>query len=252
MASEKAKELAAKQKVEAKAAKLRKKNSTNPRDWSQWRQIRETYRITAKEDPKLPLILGAAFFVPLIIGVVLGLVVQPLWFYLSMSLSLGLLLAMLLFVNRAKKATFKRYEGKAGSAEVALSMLGKAWTSSPGINATRQMDVIHRTVGPAGIVLVGEGESGRLKQLISSEVKRHEQVVYGVPVTTIQMGKNPGQVPLDHLTNHIKKLPKAINSTQILDTNKRLKAMDNMRARLSMPKGPMPTSKGARKAMRGR
>ena len=43
MASERAKELAAKQKAELKALKEAKKNSTNPADWGRWRQLRETY-----------------------------------------------------------------------------------------------------------------------------------------------------------------------------------------------------------------
>ena len=40
--------LAAKQKADAKAAKLAKKNSTDPRDWGWFKQIVETYKMTAK------------------------------------------------------------------------------------------------------------------------------------------------------------------------------------------------------------
>ncbi len=56
-----------------------------------------------------------------------------------------------MLLNRAKKATYLRYAGQAGSAEVALGMLdAKKWFSTPVISATRQLDVVHRTVGPAG------------------------------------------------------------------------------------------------------
>ena len=75
MASEKAKELAAKQKAEAKAEKLRKKNSDDPRDWGWFKQITQTYKITAQYDTQLPWILlgvgGGTFVVVLVIGFLL-------------------------------------------------------------------------------------------------------------------------------------------------------------------------------------
>ena len=53
MASEKAKALAAQQKQERKAEKLRKKNSDDPRDWGRVRQIIEAYKRTNELDPEL-------------------------------------------------------------------------------------------------------------------------------------------------------------------------------------------------------
>ncbi len=44
---------------------------------------------------------------------------------------------MIMLVRRAKKATYKRYAGQAGSAEVALQMLPKKWVSTPVIAANR-------------------------------------------------------------------------------------------------------------------
>ena len=44
----------------------------------------------------------------------------------------GVLLPMFVLVRRAKAATYKRYAGQAGSAEVALQMLPKQWVSTPG------------------------------------------------------------------------------------------------------------------------
>ena len=58
MASEKAKALAAKQKAELQAEKLRRKNSTDPADWGRIRQIKEAYKATAKVDKPLPWIMA--------------------------------------------------------------------------------------------------------------------------------------------------------------------------------------------------
>ena len=252
MASEKAKELAAKQKAAAKAEKLRRKNSDNPADWGQMRQMRETYKLTRQQNPRAPWLLGGTFVVTVAVFLVLGLWLGTWWMWLLLGISFGLLAAMILFVRLAKQAAYKRYEGQAGSAEVALSMLPKQWVSTPAIAATRQLDVVHRTLGPGGLVLIGEGEPTRLKQLLASETKRHEQVAYGVTVTTVIMGDKEGQVPLHKLADHIRKLPKALSADKITEVKSRLRALDSMRGRLPIPKGPMPNVKGSRQALRGR
>jgi hypothetical protein len=163
---------------------------------------------------------------------------------------------MIVLVQRAKRATYKRYAGQAGSAEVALGMLPKQWVSKPVIAVTRQRDAVHRTVGPGGIVLIGEGEPGRLKAILAGEVKKHERVASGVKVTTIVMGDKEGQVPLRKLADHIRKLPKVLQPHQITDVKQRLRALDAVRPQIPVPKGPMPTNarqmKGAKQAMRGR
>lgn len=158
------------------------------------------------------------------------------------------------FQWRAKKALFLRYKGQAGSSEVALSLLDKKkWTVDMAVAFTRQQDMVHRVVGPAGIVLVGEGRMSQLRPLMNTETRRHEQVAYGTPVTQVYVGEGKNQVRLEDLSKHIKKLPKALSATQVDDVNSRLKALDAMRPRVPVPKGPMPTSmKGARAAMRGR
>lgn len=252
MASDKAKELAAKQKAAAKAEKLRRKNSDNPADWGQLRQIRETYKLTRQQNPRTPWLLLGAFLIPILVCLGLGLWLQSWLLWLLLGISLGLLAAMMVFVRLAKRAAYKRYEGQAGSAEIALSMLPKQWVSTPAITANRHLDVVHRTIGPGGLILVGEGEPGRLQQMLAAEVKRHEQVAYGVAVTTIIMGDRSGQIPLNKLTDHIRKMPKVLSPDKVTDVRSRLRALDSMRGRVPIPKGPMPSMKGARRAMRGR
>ncbi|TRY19099.1 DUF4191 domain-containing protein [Tessaracoccus rhinocerotis] len=254
MASEKAKELAARQKAEARAEKLRRKNSTDPADWGQLRQIRESYKVTAQHDKPLPWILLGAGLGTAAVFVVIGLFVPPWWMWLVTGLMAGLLVAMLIFVRRAKGAAYKRYEGQAGSAEVALQMLPKKWSYTPVITATRNrnsVDVIHRAIGPGGLILIGEGDAKALKAQLASEKRKHEQVSYGVVVQVVQMGKGAGQVPLDKLVDHIKKLPKQLSPAKVVEVQARLRALDAMRPKLPIPKGPLST-KGSRQAMRGR
>lgn len=251
MASERAKELAAKQKAELKAMKEAKKNSTNPADWGRWRQLTETYKVTAQYDKRLPWFMIGSFVLVFALLLVVGFLLDSPLIWGILGVSAGLLAAMGIFAIRARKAIYRRYEGQAGSAEVALQMLPKKWVSTPVITATRHMDAVHRTIGPGGLVLIGEGDPGRLRPLLASEKRKHEQVAYGVEVKTIQMGKGAGQVPLDKLADHIKKLPKSLTPAKIVEVNQRLRALDAMRPKAPIPKGVINT-KGARSAMRGR
>jgi hypothetical protein len=251
-----AKEVAAQAKAAKRAEKARKKASTDPADMGRFKQIGRAYQVTHEYDKKLPYLLLAAFLVPVVAFWAFHYVWDHPIYLTLLGLMVGLLLAMIMLVQRAKKATFKRYAGQAGSAEVALQMLPKQWVSSPVIAVTRQQDAVHRTLGPGGLVLIGEGEPGRLKQLLAGEVKKHQRVAYGINVTTIVMGEKDGQVPLSKLAEHIKKMPKTLQPNQITDIRQRLRALDAVRPTMPIPRGPMPTSprqaKGSRQAMRGR
>jgi F0F1-type ATP synthase assembly protein I len=221
-----------------------------------FRQIAQAYKVTHEYDKPLPYLLLGAFLIPIVIGVVVGLLWDHLIYLTVMGALVGLLLTMVMLVRRAKAATYKRYAGQTGSAEVALSMLPKQWVSSPVVAATRQQDVVHRTVGPGGLVLIGEGDPGRVRQLLSSEARKHERVAYGIAVTTLVMGNAANQVPLDKLADRIRKLPKVLQPNQVTDLKQRLRALDAVRPPVGMPKGPMPTDarhvRGARQATRGR
>jgi len=250
------KEIKAKAKADKRAEKARKKASNDPADMGRIRQIRRAYQLTHEYDKALPYLLLAGFLLPIGAAIAIGLTWDHLITLLLVALSVSFLIPMIILVRRTKAATYRRYAGQAGSAEVALSMLPKKWVSTPVIAANRNRDVVHRTLGPGGLVLIGEGEPGRVRQLLASEVKKHERVAYGIPVTTVVMGDKPGQVPLDKLTDHIRKLPKTLRPHQITDVRQRLRALDAVRPTIPVPKGPMPTStrqvKGARQAMRGR
>lgn len=256
MAVAAAKQAKAEVKAAKQAEKARKKASNDPADMGRIKQIVRAYQLTHEHDKALPFILLGGFFAPIILGVVVGLITGYLVNSILVGVSLGLLAAMLLLVRRAKRATFKRYGGQLGSTEVALQMLSKKWVSTPGIAANRQRDLVHRTLGPGGLVLIGEGEAGRVRQLLAAEVRKHERVAYGTTVTTIVMGDKPGQIPLNKLADHIRKLPKTLQPNQITDLRQRLRALDAVRPPVSIPKGPMPgssrQSRGARQAMRGR
>jgi hypothetical protein len=256
MASERAKELAAKQKAEAKAAKLAKKNSTDPKDWGTWKQLLESTKMVAKAKPEWRWLMIASAVVPLVVCVAAGLI----WHHWIWGVLFGVLIAatvfMLVLGQLMRRLAYTQHEGEPGSAQVALSMLtsGKKskWSYTAAITANRQGDTIHRVIGPGGLILIGDGDPARLAPMLGAERKKHEQLLYDVSVQTILAGKADGAVPIDKLAKKLEKLPKVLSQTQINEVQTRIKALDTIRGRVPLPKGPMPSLKGAHRAMRGR
>jgi len=256
MASERAKELAAKQKAEAKAARLAKKNSTDPKDWGTWRQLIASVKMVAQAKREWLWAMIGAFFGPLIVLSGVGFLLGHLLYGTLIGVLAAASVFMLVLGKLLRSLTFMRHEGESGSAAYALSMLtsGKKskWTYTAGITGNRQGDTIHRVIGPGGLILIGDGDPARLGPMLGAERKRHEQLVYDVSVQTILAGKSEGAVPIEKLEKKLQKLPKVLSSTQIAEVEKRIKALEAIRGLVPMPKGPMPSMRGAHRALRGR
>jgi len=140
--SQAAKELAAKQKAQAKAEKERRKHSDNPKDWGTGKQLVETFKLTRQVDPQLLWWVIGSFVAGVVVFTVLGLILTDLWWaWLIVGIFAGAAAAMWVFQWRAKRSMYARFKGQTGSAEVALSLLDKKkWTSTPAIAFTRQQD----------------------------------------------------------------------------------------------------------------
>ena len=165
----------------------------------------------------------------------------------------GSLVVMIVFGRRAQRAALTQIEGQPGAAAAALGLLRRGWKTDAAIGFTKQQDVVHRLVGPPGIVLIGEGNPNRLKPLMSSERRKHERVVAETTITEIIVGNGPDEVPLQKLVRRVSKMPRTLKPAQMTDVLARLKALDANRSNIPLPKGPIPTSmKGARQNMRGR
>lgn len=230
----------------------------DPDQMGRIRQFVETYRMARKVDRALPLWLLGAFIVGAAIGFGL-LTLLPgdgllRWVLRIVSaLLFGTLSAMIVFGRRAQTAAYKQMDGQPGAAAAALRMLRRGWKTDPVIAFTKQQDIVHRVVGPPGIVLIGEGNPNRLRQLLSGERRKHERVAAGVPIHEVVCGNGEGQVPLPKLVKHVQKLGRQVKPAEMTDILNRLKALDANRSPIPMPKGPVPTSmKGMRGNLRGR
>jgi hypothetical protein len=232
---------------------------TEPPKLGRRQQFVQTYQMAKKSDPAI----GRWIALFALFGFVVGFGVF--WLAVGRTSTLGLVLTLvgalmvallaglIVFSRRAQRAVYGQMEGQAGAAAGALGLLKRGWHVDNAIAFTKQQDIVHRVIGPPGIVLVGEGSPVRLKALMTAERRRHERVAVDTPVHELVVGGDEGQVPLAKLARHVQKMKRQVQPAEITDVLARLKAIDASRPVVPMPKGPVPTSmKGMRGQLRGR
>lgn len=218
------------------------------------KQIALVYQMTKKTDSRIGLILLGVFLVTALVAFGVFYLVPGGWgFDVITAVLFGVLAALVVFGRRAQKSQYAQIEGRTGAAAAVLSQLKRGWKVDPGIAFNRNQDIVHRVVGPPGIVLVGEGNPNRLKTLLANERRKHERVASETPIYEIVAGDGEGAVPVPKLMRHVSKLGRNIKPAEMTDVLQRLRALDANRSNIPIPKGPVPTSmKGARQNMRGR
>lgn len=232
----------------AEPAKTKKPKKTR---W--YHQLWQAYTITQRYDRRTAWILAAIVVVVTAVFVVVGGLINGMyWYWGLLGFTFGLVGAMVFLSRRVEVAAYSQIEGQPGAAYAALSTLRRGWVFTQEPTAfTPQQDAVFRGVGRPGVVLVSEGPPHRVGRLLEKERQRCARVVAGAPVTLVQMGDGEGQVPLRKLTRHLSKLKPAITKQEVAAVQKRLVAMGG--AKLPVPKGVDPMRvRPDRKGLRGR
>ncbi len=211
----------------------------DPASMGRIKQIRLVAGIVRKNNPKaLPLVALAGIGV-LVVFVLLGIFIGPLFLFTPLGILSGAAVAMFLFGRFAQSAQYAAIAGQPGAAAAILQNLRGGFTTTPAIAANRNMDVVHRTVGKPGVILVGEGSPTRLPSLLAAEKKRIARIANQIPIYDFQVGDAEGQVPIRQLQKKIMKLPRNLKGQNVAELNYRLNALPQS---LQMPKGPVPRS----------
>ena len=205
---------------------------------SQMQTVKDAFALTRKEKPLALLLTLLIFVVVLVIGIILGSSLHhPVYFGIIFT-PLALLVAFFFFTRQANSAAFASIEGQVGAGASVLMSIRRGFTITPAVNVARNQDMVHRAVGRAGIILVGEG-SHAVSNLVHDEKKKMERFVPGIAITEIYVGNGDGQVSLKKLQKKLKKLPKKLSNAQVRELRTRLKAVGGLQ--MPIPKGPMPT-----------
>jgi len=215
----------------------RKKNKEKKVKTPRFQALRDAYSVTKSVKPWIPFALAGIFFATWASGTAVGFVFEQTAYAAFVSFPFALLIAMFFFTRQAGTAAYSAIEGQMGAGASVLMAIRKGWTTTPVVAVSRNQDMVHRSVGRAGIVLTGEGGSV-VRQMLIEERRKTERFTPGVPITEVIVGDEKGQVSLRKLQKHLRKMPKKLSARQMREVRARLKAVGGLS--IPIPKGPMP------------
>ena len=216
---------------------FKKKNKEAKIKTPRFQTFRDAYKVTKSVKPWIGIALILIFVVVLVVGISLGIIFGHPIYGGFVTIPLAALAAMFFFTRIAGSAAYSSIEGQIGAGASVLMAIRKGWTTTPAVAVNRQQDMVHRSVGRAGIVITGEGGFA-VRQMMQDEKKKSERFAPGVPITEVYVGDGDGQVPIRKLQKHLTKLPKKLSAHQMREVRARLKAVGGMS--MPIPKGPMP------------
>ena len=191
----------------------------------------------------LPLmLLGIAL--PIVAGVILGIVLGGNWLTITLwtvlGVMTGVLVGLIILGRRAERAAYAQIEGQPGAVGAVLrSGIRGGWISQEmPVGVTKQQDAVYRVVGRGGIVLIAEGDPTRTAKLIAEEEKKAARTAANVPIHHLHVGIGDGDVALAKLTGTIRKFKNVLTKAEVSAVNNRL---SSIQGNLPIPKGIDPT-----------
>jgi hypothetical protein len=112
----------------------------------------------------------------------------------------------------------------------------------------KSREAVYRMIGPAGVVLIGEGSSARVQQMLDDESRRIARSAPGVQIHKVRVNVESG-VRLYALLKTVYKLNKSLTRSEVSAVANRLDSLAGSSA-LPIPKGidPMRVRPPKRKA----
>jgi len=199
--------------------------------------FRDAYSVTKSVKPWIGAGIFGVVAITWAIGISAGIAIGHPIYLGFVALPVAVLAAMFFFTRIASSAAYVSIEGQVGAGASVLMAIRKGWVTTPAVAVTKNQDMVHRSLGRAGIVLTGEGTQA-VRTMLQDERKKAERFAPGVPITEIYVGDGPGQVSLRKLQKHVAKLPKKLSAHQMREVRARFKAIGGMS--MPIPKGPMP------------
>lgn len=220
------------------------------------RQLIRVYKITAKNDPSslwlailgFLLVFAASFLIGFLLN---GLGTLGFWLWIITGTLSSLLTFMIVMSRRAERNAYIQIEGQAGAVGAVLdSQIRRSWRASSmpiAVNA-KSREAVYRMIGPAGVVLIGEGSSVRVQQMLEDEARRIARSAPGVTIHKLKVSIDDG-IRLYALLKTVYKLKKTLTRSEVTAVTNRLDALTSSSA-LPIPKGidPMKVRPPKRKA----
>lgn len=220
-------------------------------------QFKESIEFLKAENPKavpLAILSGIGIFLLItVVGIVLtGGTILGIALWVVLALVTAYLTTLLILSRSANNAVFTKYANEPGRVSLVVGAMTRRLykgSNQPVAINPRTKDMIFRMVGPAGVILMGDGASTSTKAMLEDERRKTQRVASGVTVHTLLCSETGDGVPLRDMQKAIRKLRRSLNRAEILAVQNRLTAIDT-RGGLPIPKGIDPMKVRASKRMR--
>ncbi|OLL15858.1 hypothetical protein BKH32_01210 [Actinomyces oris] len=218
--------------------------------------IKDSYTVSRRSYPWIGWAMLAVLAAGLAVGAAIALGYGlHLWYWLVLGLMLALVINMGLLTFLVRRASYSQLEGRPGAAKVVLDQIGRGWyVESEPVAFNKDQDLVWRLVGRPGVVLISEGPSTRTRRMLADEERKVHRLLSTVPIHTLQVGTDAGQVRLTDLSKTLRQLPTkptSLTDSEITQVSKRLTSMAGKN--LPIPKHIDPNRvRPDRRAMRGR
>ena len=218
--------------------------------------IKDSYTVSRRSYPWIGWAMLAAFAVCIAVGVAISFVSgMSLWYWLILSIMMALMVAMIILSLTVRRASYAQIEGMPGAAKAVLDQIGRGWYVEPEpVAFTKHQDLVWRLVGRPGVVLIAEGPGTRTRRMLAEEERKVHRLLSTVPIHTLQVGTDAGQVRLTELSKTLRGLPTkptSLTDSEITQVSKRLTSMAGRN--LPVPRHIDPNKvRPDRRAMRGR
>lgn len=227
-------------------ARTKDKAPKAPKEDGRLKQMYRVFQMTRRYDPTSVWWMAAGFGLPIILGVVLGIVfsggsVFPLILWIVTGVMAGILAFLIILGRKAEKAAYSQIAGQPGAVGAVLkSSLRRGWTASemPVAVSPKTQDAIYRAVGRGGVVLIAEGPKSRTARMLDDERKKVARILPNVDVHFVHVGPDPDSVPLHKIPATLRKYKKSLNKAEIFAVSNRMSSLS--KGSLPIPKGVDP------------
>jgi hypothetical protein len=231
----------------AKEAKTKNKDRSK-KPQGQLAQMWTVYKMTAQQDKTSVLWAALAFLLVLGGFVAITSIAFPgnilnLVIFIILGVMFGIIAAMIVMGRKAERAAYSRIAGQLGAVGAVLGNIRRGWRSAemPVAVNPRSQDAVYRAIGPAGVVLIGEGSRSRVKVLLEDERRKVLRVAPGAPVNFVYVTNDAESTALADLSRTLYKMKKSLNRSEIGVVAKRLESLG---MNIPIPKGIDPNKLG--------
>ena len=204
-------------------------------------QLLKIYKMTMAADKTAIWWALMALAIGALVGVILGATLGSattvgfaVW--ITSGVMFGFLAALLVMSKKAEAVAYGQIEGQPGAVSAVMrSALKRGWRGSEvPVAVNRNYDAVYRAIGPAGVVLIGEGVRSRVKLMLEDERRKIQRSVPGVDVKFIWVTQDEDSTKLNKLAPSLFKMKRVLNRSEISAIDKRLAAIATS---MPIPKG---------------